>query len=199
MRTTFLTLLLVAFYAQAFATETAPTISGPSTLQQQYKSLKTDLEIIDGYRMIKMYTMDRFWTVVEDSLSGQKVKIKESAALIAKHKKEADALRVSLNKIEQEKQGLKAGVENILVFGKTYPKAGVISVAGIIIVGLLVLCGLLFSIGRVSRYTTKELRKLNENLYQEFDTYKHRAVEKEIKLSRELQNYRNRLEELKTA
>jgi hypothetical protein len=70
MKYTFLTFLLMACCAQVFGSdETNPAGSGPNTLSQQYKTLKTDLEIINGYRMIKMFTMDRFWTVVEDSLA----------------------------------------------------------------------------------------------------------------------------------
>jgi hypothetical protein len=66
-------------------------------------------------------------------------------------------------------------------------------------VGLLVLVGILFSVSRVSMYTTRELRKLNESVNKEFDTYKRNSVEKEIKLSRELQNHRNKLAEMKMA
>lgn len=200
MKYTLLTLMLVAFCLQVFGlNETAPPNSAPLTLQQQYKNLKTDLEIIDGYRMIKMFTMDRFWTIVEDSLQVQEKKIQESAALIAKQKKEATSLQASLKKIENEKENLKAGVDNLIVFGKPFSKAGFITVASFVTLGLLVLCGILFSISRVSLYTTREMRKLNESLYQEFDTYKRHAVEKEIKLSRELQNHRNKLAELKMA
>lgn len=196
MKYTFLAFLLIALYSPAFClNETTPPV--PNTLQQQYKNLKGDLEIIDGYRMIKMFTMDKFWTIVEDSLLAQKSKLKETAALIAKQKEEMSILNVSLNKTEKEKQALTTGVDNLIVFGKPYSKAGFIAVASFVMLGLAVLAGILFSIGRVSYYTTRELRKLNESLYQEFDTYKRNAVEKEIKLSRELQNYRNRVAELR--
>src|SRR6185436_16129871 len=114
-------------------------------------------------------------------------------------KTEIAGLNSSLKKTEKEKQELEARVDGMIVFGKVFPKAGVISVSLIVIAGLLVLAGFLFTVSRVSFYTTRELRKLNENIYQEFDTYKRNAVEKDIKLSRELQNYRNRLSELKPA
>jgi hypothetical protein len=200
MKYALLSLLLVAFCTQAFSLdETIPARTATPTLQQQYKNLKTDLEIIDGYRMIKMFTMDRFWAVVEDSLQTQKKKIQESASFITRQQKEVTALQASVKKIESEKENLKAGVDNLIVFGKPFSKAGFITVISFVTLGLVVLCGILFSIGRVSLYTTREMRKLNESLYQEFDTYKRHAVEKEIKLSRELQNYRNKLAELKTA
>lgn len=195
-----LALLLVASASPAFClNEITPKGPVPNTLQQQYKNLKSDLEIIDGYRMIKMYTMDKFWAVVEDSLLTQKSKLKESTTLIAKQKEDMHALNVSRNKIEKEKEALAEGVDNLIVFGKPFSKAGFITIVSFVMLGLVVLVGILFSIGRVSYYTTRELRKLNESLYQEFDTYKRNAVEKEIKLSRELQNHRNKLAELKMA
>jgi len=92
---------------------------------------------------------------------------------------------------------LKAGVDSLIVFGKPYSKAGFIMVVSLVMLGLVVGAGILFSISKVAAHTARELRKLNESLYQEFDTYKRHAVEKEIKLSRELQNHRNKLAELK--
>ena len=200
MRSLLPTLMLMLLCATAFGNETTPVTTPPNaTLRQQYFNLKTDLEIIDGYRMIKMYTMDRFWAVVEDSLRAQKLKSKESLRVIAKQQAEIKGLNASLSKTQNEKQALVVGVDNMIVFGKTFPKAAVISVSVIIIIGLLVLSGVLFSISRYSFFASRELKKLNESMYQEFETYKRHAVEKEIKLSRELQNYRNRMADLKTA
>ena len=201
MRSLLPTLAIILLCGTVFSQNVTPKTSIPqnATLPQQYKNLKADLEIIDGYRMIKMYTMDRFWTIVEDSLRAQKLKNSASMAVIAKQEAKIKSLNSSLLKTENEKQSLTAGVDNMIVFGKTFPKTAVISVSIIIIIGLLVLSGLLFSISRVSFFTSRELRKLNESLYQEFDNYKRNAVEKDIKLSRELQNYRNKFAEAKMA
>jgi len=194
-------LVMMLFCTAAFClNEGSPKSTTPAgSLPQQYKNLKADLDIIDGYRMIKMYTMDRFWTVVEDSLRTQKSKYKESIATIANQKAEIAGLKSSLKKTENDKLGLETRVDGMIVFGKVFPKAAVISVSVVIIIGLVLLAGILSSISRVSFYTTRELRKLNENIYLEFDTYKRNAVEKEIKLSRELQNYRNKFAEAKMA
>lgn len=198
MKHTFLAFLLMASFSQAFSLNEQPSgTQVPNTLGQQYKSLKSDLEVIEGFRMIKMYTMDKFWTSVEDSLQGQRAKITDLATQIAKQKDDIAALNASLTKIENEKQSLASGVDNLIILGKPYSKAGFITLVSSVMVGLLVLVGILFSVSRVSMYTTRELRKLNESIYQEFDTYKRNSVEKEIKLSRELQNHRNKLAELK--
>lgn len=195
VKTKILIIILLAFSTNSFSNKTIPP-TGPS-LNDQYKYLKGDLEIIDGYRMIKMYTMDKFWAVVIDSLASQKIKVKESAAILTKQQQQIKTLEGSVTTIKNENQELQAGVDSILLFGKAFSKAGVISGFLLVIFGLAIVAGILFSISRVSIHTARELRKLNENLYQEFDTYKRHAVEKEIKLSRELQDHRNKLVELK--
>lgn len=200
MKYIFLGLLLIVNSSPIFClNEITPIGPVPNALQQQYKNLKTDLEIVDGFRIIKMYTMDRFWIIVEDSLRMQKSKLRESATLIAKQKQDIHGLNTSLSRVENEKHSLTAGVDSLIVFGKPYSKAGFMIAVSFVMLGLAVLAGILFSISRVSLYTTHELRKLNESMYQEFDIYKRNAVEKEIKLARELQNYRNKLAELKMA
>jgi len=169
------------------------------TLQDQYNSLKADQEIIDGYRMMKMYVMDQFWKTVQDSLQAQRASVRASVSLSASQAKEIESLKASLAQLEKSKENLVVGVDNIVVMGKAYPKVGFITLVSFVILGLVVLAVLLFVAGRTSLITTRELRKLNEAMYNEFEAYKHQAVEKQIKLSRELQDYRNRLADLKTA
>src|SRR5688572_24939744 len=102
MRSLLPTLVLMLLCATAFGLNEKPKTNIPqnATLQQQYKNLKSDLEIIDGYRMIKMYTMDRFWTIVEDSLRAQKLKNSASIAVISKQQAEIKSLNASLLKTE---------------------------------------------------------------------------------------------------
>jgi DNA-binding protein H-NS len=168
------------------------------SLQEQYNLLKANQEIIDGYRMMKMYVMDQFWKTVQDSLQLQNNVRKESQSHSASQAKEIENLIASLVKTEKSKEELVLRVENIVVFGKPFAKAGFITVVSFVMLGLVVLAVMLFIVNKASFITTRELRKLNESMYQEFEVYKHQAVERQIKLSRELQDYRNRLAELKS-
>jgi D-alanyl-D-alanine carboxypeptidase len=47
--------------------------------------------------------------------------------------------------------------------------------------------------------SARDSKKLSDEVYKEFEDYKHLAVEKSIKLSRELQSMKNRMAELKIA
>lgn len=195
-----LILLLTISFVPAFCVnEPTQVTPAPLTLQDQYNNLKGDLEVIEGFRMIKMYTMDKFWVSVMDSVRAQKARLQETKVTIASQQEEIKALQSTVNKVNVEKESLAAQVEGILVFGKTYSKGGFVTVATAVTIGLLVLAGVLFSFGRVSYNTAREQRKLNESIYQEFEAYKHLAVEKQIKLARELQDYRNQVASLRTA
>ena len=169
------------------------------SLQEQYNLLKADQEIIDGYRMMKMYVMDQFWKTVQDSLQLQRKVQRESQARSAAQAKEIENLKASLVKTEKLKEELTVGVDNIVVLGKPYSKAGFITIVSFVILGLVVLAVMLLIMSKAAVITTRELRKLNESMYHEFEVYKHQAVEKQIKLSRELQDYRNRMADLRTS
>lgn len=190
---------LLTFFPVFGNIENTEPPQGKQTLQEQYVGLKSEQEVIDGYRMVKLYVMDQFWKTVQDSLQAQRTSVRASALLSASQAKEIESLKASLAKIEKSKEELIVGVDNIVVMGKAYSKAGFITVASFVILGLIVLSVLLFVASRASLITTRELRKLNETMYNEFEVYKHQAVEKQIKLSRELQDYRNRMADLRTS
>jgi hypothetical protein len=52
---------------------------------------------------------------------------------------------------------------------------------------------------KISHRTASDSRNLYDEVSKEFAAYKHKMVEKEVKLLRELQDHRNRLRELKSA
>jgi hypothetical protein len=167
------------------------------TLQQQYKSMKSDLDVINGFRMVKVFTMDRLWSGVEDSLAIQKSKLSESHRIITEQQKELQRLGDALTASQKEQVELTSRVDNITVLGIPFSKGGFVTTVTVVLLAVLATMGVLIFFTRVSNRTTQELRKLNDSLYQEFDTYKRHAVEKEVKILRELQDYRNKLAELR--
>jgi hypothetical protein len=204
MKYIILTLLAAMLYLPNLSAQSAQQAApafDPSvnTLRDQYKNLKSDLDVINGFRMVKLYTMDKFWNVVEDSLRTQRTKFRESTAIVANQKTEIASLNTTIQKLEGEKEVLSTKVDNMIVFGMAFSKGGVVTTASVIVLVLVAVSVALFVISRSAYNTSRELRKLNESMYQEFDTYKRHAVEKEIKISRELQNHRNKLAELKIA
>lgn len=197
MKSIYLLICMLAF-SVGFARQN-PTPATPKTLNEQYRALSADCDLVGGFRMMKLYKMDQFWKTIQDSVTSKNVGLANSIAVTAQQKSEINQLKTILAKSESEKAALTLKVDNILVFGKPYSKSGFITFSTSMIVGLLTLIVVLVLMYRMTSRGAHELRKLNEELYKEFDDYKHKAIEKEIKISRELQNYRNRMSELKSA
>lgn len=199
MRSCVVLLCLVAFISGSFAQNPQPVPTGPQTLRQQYANLKSDLDVINGFRMVKLYEMDQLWRVVEDSLKAKRAAISEGVALARQQASEIGTLKAQVVKAESEKQELLSGVTNLRAYGITFSKSGFVTLATCVIIALLVLAAVLFVISRMAFKSSRESKKVSDEVYKEFEDYKHQAVEKNIKLSRELQNMKNRMAELKIA
>jgi hypothetical protein len=173
------------------------SVQQPESLNQQYQSLSSTSETIDGFRMMKLYKMDQFWKVVQDSLRTQRASIATANFSIEEKAKEITDLKGSLNLSQERVAKLETEVSSILVFGTEYTKGGFVSFAIIVVVLLIVLCVVLFIISRVAYKSYKEEKNLHDAIFNEFESYKHAAIEKQMKLCRELQDYRNRSNEIK--
>lgn len=199
MRVCVVLLCLVAFISGSFAQNPDPVPAGPQTLRQQYATLKSDLEVINGFRMVKLYEMDQFWRIIEDSLKDKRAAISAGVLLAKQQAAEIETLKTQVAKTEGEKEELVSGVTNLKAYGMTFSKGGFVTFATSVIIGLIILAGVLFVIGRMAFKSSRESKKVSDEVYKEFEDYKHQAVEKNIKLSRELQNMKNRMAELKIA
>lgn len=199
MRTCVVLLFLICLISASFGQGTQPAPAEPETLRQQYATLKSDLEIINGFRMVKLFEMDQLWRVVEDSLRTKRTAINQGLVIAKQQASEIDALKAQVAKTEHEKQELASNVTSINVYGLSFSKAGFVVFTTFLVVGLLVLIGILFTISKMAFKASSESKKVSDEVYKEFEDYKHVAVEKSIKLSRELQSLKNRMADLKIA
>lgn len=199
MRSCVVLLCLVAFSSVLFGQNPQPVPTGPQTLRQQYANLKSDLDVINGFRMVKLYEMDQFWRVIEDSLKTKRAAINEGLVLAKQQSAEIESLKAQVGKTETDKQELASNVANINAYGMSFSKGGFVTFMTCVVVGLIVLSAALFVIGRMAFKASRESKKVSDEVYKEFEDYKHVAVEKSIKLSRELQSLKNRMAELKIA
>jgi DNA repair exonuclease SbcCD ATPase subunit len=183
-------LLLVSMVAKAQdGTETR-------TLTEQYKSLNSQMEVIDGYRTVRLYVMDKFWGTVMDSIRTEhKVRLAAEQE-VTELKEKITGLKSKHKDKEAQTADLSEAVDNLNVAGIAFSKGGFIAITFVVIAALAVLLVFALLSTRMSYRAVKDMKRLYENTNNEFDRYKHNAVEKEIKLSRELQDYKNRYSEV---
>lgn len=183
--------------AKANDPESAP--ADPNTqpsLKDQYDDVESDIATYDGYRMLKAYKVEDLWKAVTKTIEDK------DAALAAEQQKTADlnqkiqGLNQTIANKDHAVDGMEYAGTHINVLGMGFYKPVFVAAAGIVIAGLIAIIISLLLTTRAHQQKKDEIKKLYTDLFSEFEVYKHNAIEKHIKVSRELQDYRLRVEEM---
>jgi hypothetical protein len=169
----------------------------PEPLTKGFYQMKDKAQTFKDYKVIKETVLISFWKSVEDTLSLTKQGIKEAKEEIASLKKQMTEVQIAAQQKEAEVAEIIFDSNHITVLGVSFHKAAFIALVGIVLASFTGLLMLLFTRAQLLSRSLKEKSEILLIQGSEFEEYKHRAVEKQMKLSRELQNERNKLTELK--
>ena len=195
----FLSLLLI-FSLPSLAQRSAEVLEADSSsLQERFDKLKSTSETFKDYKVIRAYVLDGMWKIAMDSAHAQKILLREANASIVKLQGKLDSANASMAEKEAAMAETLHDSTHINVIGIDMAKSTFLSVIGIVLLALLVVIGILFTRMRWVHNVIKEKTEKAESLSNEFEEYKRKALEKQMKLSRELQTERNKLQELGSA
>ncbi|HLT79672.1 MAG TPA: hypothetical protein VKZ86_01505 [Cyclobacteriaceae bacterium] len=199
-RTVFLILSLLTFFAETQAQRSAEALEpNEATLQERFLILRDKSESYSEYKVIRTYVLDGMWKITMDSLRAERAALREAQANIKKLQDEIAAVNATMKSKDEAVAQMEHDSSHISVLGIDFLKSVFLSTVGIIILGLMVLVGLL--VARV-KWVQSSMREKIENadaLSHEFEEYKRNALEKQMKLSRELQDERNKLHDLRSS
>ena len=178
-------------------TSNSSVLEETQTLDQQYRHLKKKSETFKEYKVIKETRLNSFWGNVMDSVQATKSELRATQQTLSERKAEVQ----SLNQLLAENQKLLEEKDyessRISVLGMYVPKNSYVSIIWGVILTLIVLLGIAIAKFQNSNKSTTRIKADYQEINQEFDEFKKRAREKEIKLKRELQTELNTVEELK--
>lgn len=167
------------------------------TLPERYTVLKTNSQTYEDYKVIKEVILDGFWKLTMDSLRDRK-----SEYTLANSK--IDSLQAALINAKAELVTHQASVEELVYDSKHISVAGVplgknlfLIVVAIVVAGLIILATTLVGRMKLINSEMKEKALVTHSLTLEFEDYKRKALDRQTKLSRELQNERNKLMEMR--
>ncbi len=170
-------------------------IADPS-LNGQYRDMLMRSRTQEGYKLINPYRLTTLWNNTLDSLNTEKRKRIEAEQKLSRGIKSINSIKDSLSQNQATLDQSKTLVNQISLFGIPIDKSVYNYVmGGVVIVLILALLILLFQSSRYRKEAVYRV-KLFEELSGEFQTYKIKANEREKKLARELQDERNKLDDL---
>lgn len=191
-----ITLILFIFtITVANGQQESAALEGEYPLNERFQVLKSKSQNYREYKVIRENVLDGFWKIVRDSVATKQAAISSRDKSIQDLKKELAETQATLKEKEASMQEIVHDSTHINVLGINFSKSVFITTVGLIF-GALILVALLMS-GRLKliQSSLKERADAFNSLSAEFEEYKRKAMEKQTKLSRELQTERNRLSE----
>ena len=199
MKRIFFLISISIFSFTAYSQKSAEALDkDDKTLNQRFSIVREKSESFTDYKVIRTYVLDGLWKITLDSIREQKNALAEAHAAISKHAGELNSINVSLKKKDDDMAAMQHSSTHITVLGIDVLKSVFLSTVGIVTLALLVLLGLLLARVKWVQSSMREKIERADSLTNEFEEYKRHALDKQMKLSRELQDERNKLHGLRS-
>jgi len=170
--------------------------STDQSLNGQYQNLVENSESFNEYKVIKKKVLSDFWRVVSDSTSKSRAAQKSSLETIKAKEAQIEELNATIEVKDVELASGEEEKASITVLGASINKSAYAVVSVILPIVLLGLIGLLLVKFKTNAYTTNTAVKNLEQTEAEYEEYKKKALETQMKLKRELQTERNKISEV---
>jgi len=192
----FFTLALLTASFSLLAQEQNSNSNNDETLVGQFQELerKSGNYRANGirYEVIRLTDLNKIKTSIFDSVSNANTSIKDLSATIARNKSEIDGLNAKLQETTNNLKNVTEEKDSMSFFGALVSKGTYNFILWSIIFGLLLF--LLFFIYRFrnSNFLTHQAKTALADVEREYEDHRRRALEREQKISRQLQDELNK-------
>lgn len=196
MKRTLFTLIAACLSIAASAQLPKDSIKVDPTLGGQYKLLLSKSRTLDGYKLINPTRLSVFWRNVRDTLNTTHRQLISTRKEATGYQNEIVGLKKQVAGAETSLATSNAKLNEINFLGIGFTKSNYnIFVWGLItLLAIVLTVVILRSVKNI--HEAKYRSTLYEEINQEYQNYKVKANEKEKKLARELQDERNKLDEI---
>lgn len=186
-------------YGQDEETDKLSLDEGPISNQFDYISRKSGNYRADGvrYEVVRETNLYKLRKNVLDSLAATSKKTAELKATIAEHETTIGTLNKKLEETTTNLTAVSEEKDSMSFLGAQVSKATYNIILWAIIAGLFLLLGIFIYRFRNSNILTQEAKNNLSELELEYEEHRRRALEREQKISRQLQDERNKQKKAK--
>lgn len=188
-------LALTLFIIPASVAQNSEIIENQS-LKDQYDHMIEKSETYAEYKVIKTEKLNAFWQTAQDSLKMINDQKNDANTTINSQRYEIEDLTTTIAEKDELLQQGESEKANISVLGIVFNKTAYSFISLIIYCGLIVIIGLLYTKLKTNNSITKTAKQTLYDVEQQYEEHKKVALEKQMKLNRELQTERNKLMEV---
>jgi len=187
---------ILSFNAQG---QSAPdTTKADPSLRGQYQLMLSKSKTLNGYKLVNPNRMSAFWQNVRDTLATDRRQLANATKKIREQEQNIAELKTQISGKESSLASTNAKVNEISVFGISFTKGTYNTIVWSLIVGLAAALAVVVLRSAKHIHEARYRSTLYEEISQEYQSYKTKANDKEKKLARELQDERNKLDELRS-
>lgn len=197
----FLLIFFIAFTAVAQQDENSEAKGSlnSGTIESQFEFLYKKSGRYQDYRVVKINQLIKFRNNVYDTLNLNRKKYLDSQNIISNQKTEIDSLNSKLIAINDDLSSVTKEKDSINLLGMQLSKTGYNSILWTIIAALSALLALFITRFKRSNTITAEAKIDKAEIEKEYEEHKQRALEREQKIRRELQDELNKQKYAKQA
>lgn len=166
-------------------------------LQGQYEFMLSKSKTLNGYKLVNPVRLASVWKSVKDSLATGRKQLSSAKAKIVEQEKTITALKSQISGAESSLATSNARLDEISFLGISFTKSKYNTIVWSLILVLAAALAIVIIRSAKHIHEAKYRSSLYEEIAQEYQNYKTKANDKEKKLARELQDERNKLDELK--
>ena len=185
-------ILILLFITKISYSQAKKQFIDSGSVINQFENLINNSNKYQDYKVVKLNWLLKLKSNVQDSLNASKKEIISSSNVINKQLKTIDSLNIALKHSKTEITELNTKIESISLFGlqieKELFKTIIFSIIGI----LILLLGLFISKFNKSNSVTKQTKRDLKELEEEYDDHRKKALEREQKVMRRLQDELNK-------
>jgi uncharacterized coiled-coil protein SlyX len=168
------------------------------SLRGQFQQIVSKSKTMYGYKLINPDRLSSWYRGVNDTLVKERKQLRTAKSKIAEQEKAITDLKTQITGNETSIASTNAKMNEISFLGISFTKSSYNTIVwSLIIVLALALAIIIFRSAKLL-HEAKYRTGLYDEIAQEYQNYKTKANDKEKKLARELQDERNKLEELRS-
>lgn len=190
-------LFFICFFTTSLLMAQAPdSLSKHQSLQKQYEFMLSKSRSESFYKLINPNRLSQLWKNVRDTI---KIRDKEIIELNSNLKSYRDKEAEALKQAEALKNELKTkiGEDEIVVLGMVMKKESFKTIFWVVLISLLLVIAFIATRIAKFRIDAQQAQSSKSDLESELQDYKQKSKQREMKLARELQDERNKLEEFR--
>jgi len=162
------------------------------SLEQRFIEMKATAQTFKDYKVIKEDVLDRVWKITKDTINKRNQDLTDARSQMAFFQEELETARNAMQAQEASINEVVYDSTHISVLGIPFSKGFFQLFVAAVVGSLLFVLSIFYGRMKLLNALVKEKALISESISHELEDFKKKAMEKQTKLSRELQNERNK-------